>query len=148
MSSLRTYRVLPAAAGAWFLVVALLGRLPQAMSQIGVLLLITSTTGSLAAGGAAAATLALGQASGGPVVGRIADQHGHRMVGLATAVLQVVTLCVLVAVAASAAPVGLVVRRGVPRRRDRTAGGCAGAGPMGRQWSTMAGCPPRRSAPR
>ena len=75
------------------------------MSQIGVLLLITSTTGSLAAGGGAAATLALGQASGGPVVGKVADRSGHRLIGLATAVLQVATLCALVAVAASGAPV-------------------------------------------
>ena len=105
MSSLRAYRAPPAAAGAWFLVVALLGRLPQAMSQIGVLLLISSTTGSLAAGGGAAATLALGQAGGGPVVGRIADRTGHRRIGLATAVLQTVALCALVAVASSGAPV-------------------------------------------
>lgn len=106
MSALRSYRALPAAAGWWFLVVGLLGRLPQAMSQIGVLLLITSTTDSLAAGGAAAATLALGQATGGPVVGKLADSTGHRRVGLATAVLQVLALCTLVAVAASGAAVG------------------------------------------
>lgn len=106
MSALRAYRALPDAAGVWFLVVALLGRLPQAMSQIGVLLLVTGTTGSLAAGGAAAATLALGQASGGPVVGRLADRTGHRTVGLVTAVLQVVALGSLVAVAASGLPAG------------------------------------------
>jgi MFS family permease len=106
MTSLRAYRALPDAAGIWFLVVALLGRLPQAMSQIGVLLLITSTTGSLAAGGGAAATLALGQAGGGPIVGRLADRTGHRRIGLVTAVLQSVALCALVAVAASDASVG------------------------------------------
>lgn len=105
MTSLRAYRALPAAAGVWFLVVALLGRLPQAMSQIGVLLLITSTTGSLASGGAAAATLALGQATGGPVVGRLADRTGHRRVGLVVAVAQVAAIGALVAVAGAGAPV-------------------------------------------
>ena len=129
MSSLRAYRALPDAAGAWFLVVALLGRLPQAMSQIGVLLLITSTTGSLAAGGGAAATLALGQASGGPVVGRVADRSGHRLVGLATAVLQVVTLCAPRGGRSVGGAGRVVVRRGVPRRRDRSAGRGAGARP-------------------
>lgn len=132
MSALRAYRALPAASGVWFLVVALLGRLPSAMSQIGSLLLVSHTTGSLAAGGASAATLALGQAIGGPVVGRLADRTGHRTVGAVIAVLQVIAIVGLVALAnadaalpavlASGFVVGLTVPQIGPLARARWSG--------------------------
>lgn len=132
MTALRSYRALPAASGWWFLLVALLGRLPSAMSQIGALLLVSSTTGSLAAGGATAATLALGQAVGGPVVGRLADRTGHRRVGVVLAVLQALAIVALVALAgagaalpavlAAALLVGLTVPQVGPLARARWSG--------------------------
>lgn len=132
MSALRAYRALPAASGVWFLVLALLGRLPAAMGQIGSLLLVSTATGSLAAGGAAAAALALGQALGGPLVGWVADRTGHRVVGLVTAMAQVVALVLLVRAAGSdvslalvftaAFGVGLTVPQVGPLARARWAG--------------------------
>ncbi len=109
MTALRAYRSLPATAGVWFLMVGLLGRLPAAMLQIGTLLLVAAETGSLAAGGAAAAALALGQALGGPLVGRLADARGHRVVGLTTSVAQVVTIVALVLTSSSGAPLPAVL---------------------------------------
>jgi hypothetical protein len=136
VTALRAYRALPAASGVWFLVVALLGRLPSAMSQIGSLLLVSHTTGSLAAGGATAATLALGQAIGGPVVGRLADRTGHRTVGAVIAVLQVIAIVGLVALANADAPLpavlasGFVVGLTVPQ-----------IGPLARaRWSGLIAC--------
>ncbi|WP_405862532.1 MFS transporter [Streptomyces sp. NBC_00090] len=63
--------------------VSFLGRLPTAMCQLGSLLLVAETSGSLATAGLAGGALAAGQTVAGPVIGRLADGHGQRGVVLA-----------------------------------------------------------------
>ena len=59
MSPIASYRRLFSVAGPAYVVTAFLARLPLAMSQMGALLLVSHTTGSYAAGGLAAGTLAV-----------------------------------------------------------------------------------------
>ena len=66
MSPLTSYRRLLALAGPLYVVVAFLGRLPLAMSQLGTLLLVSGATGSYGAGGASAGALAVANAVGAP----------------------------------------------------------------------------------
>jgi MFS family permease len=80
-----TYARLPRLAGPWFLPVAFLARLPFSMLTIGTLLLVTTSTGSVALGGLASAATALGTALGGPAQGAVADRVGQRRVVLACA---------------------------------------------------------------
>ncbi|OLT54041.1 MFS transporter [Cellulosimicrobium sp. CUA-896] len=79
------YARLPRLAGRWFLPVAFLARLPFSMLTIGTLLLVTSSTGSVALGGLASAAAALGTAVGGPAQGAVADRVGQRRVVLVCA---------------------------------------------------------------
>ncbi|MDH6119989.1 MFS transporter [Kitasatospora sp. GAS204B] len=74
-----------------------LGRLPAAMCAIGTLLMVSQQTGSVWRGSAVAGALALGQATGGPVVGRTADRHGQRRVGLVAAGVNALAILALVA---------------------------------------------------
>ncbi|MGW2395045.1 MFS transporter [Kitasatospora sp. NPDC001664] len=73
-----------------------LGRLPNAMCPIGALLLVTHDTGSVWRGSAATGVLALGQAAGGPLVGRLADRHGQRRIGLPAALVNALAILGLV----------------------------------------------------
>ena len=52
MSPIASYRRLLSLAGAGYVIVAFLGRLPLAMSQLGTLLLVSDATGRYTAGGA------------------------------------------------------------------------------------------------
>lgn len=129
MSPLASYRHLLALAGPRFVLVAFLGRLPLAMSQMGTLLLVSATTGSYGAGGAAAGALAVANAVGSPVAGALADRHGQRPVVLVQSVLGAAGLAALVVVAdagAGAAPLvvtaaatGLVLPQVGPLARVR-----------------------------
>ncbi|BFV56123.1 MFS transporter [Kitasatospora sp. CMC57] len=74
-----------------------LGRLPNAMCPIGALLLVTHNSGSVWRGSAATGLLAIGQAVGGPLVGRLADRHGQRPIGLLTAAVNTLAILALVA---------------------------------------------------
>src|SRR5690606_33652085 len=85
-----------------FLPVAFLARLPFSMLTIGTLLLVSSTTGSVAMGGLASAATALGTALGGPTQGALADRVGQRRVLLVAVPL------------ATFAVVGLVLAAPVP----------------------------------
>src|SRR6478609_1738282 len=78
--TLATYGELPRLAGKAFLPIAFLARLPFSMITIGTLLLVTTTTGSLALGGLASAAAAVGTALGGPTQGSLADRIGQRKV--------------------------------------------------------------------
>ncbi len=59
---------------------AVAARLPHGMFSISVLVHVASATDSYAVAGVCAAVLALGQALGGPLSGRMADRHGQTVV--------------------------------------------------------------------
>ncbi|MFF0218855.1 MFS transporter [Streptomyces vinaceus] len=109
---------------------AFLARLPAALCPIGTLLLINERDG-IGDAGAVAAALWLGQALGGPVIGRLADRRGHRpvllaacganaaaLVALVTAVLGALPLAAQLAFAVAA---GLTVPQVGPLARARWA---------------------------
>ncbi|MCD9155202.1 MFS transporter [Aeromicrobium duanguangcaii] len=62
--------------------VAFLGRIPLAMSQMGVLLLVAQATGRYGIAGATAGALAVANAAGSPFFGALADRIGQRPVVL------------------------------------------------------------------
>ncbi|MGW6704119.1 MFS transporter [Streptomyces sp. NPDC054956] len=73
-----------------------LARLPAALCPIGTLMLVNERDG-IGEAGTVAAALWLGQALGGPVIGRLADRHGHRPVLLVACAANAVVLLALVA---------------------------------------------------
>ncbi|GAA2082803.1 MFS transporter [Streptomyces albiaxialis] len=89
-----------------------LGRLPTAMCQLGTLLLVARTSGSLATAGLVGGALAAGQTVGGPYVGRLADRLGQRPVVLAASLLDACAVAALVAAALGRAPTGALVALG------------------------------------
>ncbi len=109
MSPLASYRRLFSLAGPLYVLVAFLGRLPLAMSQMGALLLVAGATGSYAAGGLSAGALAVANAVCSPVAGALADRRGQRPVVLLQSLAGGLALGVLVALTVSGSPVGVVV---------------------------------------
>ncbi len=97
MSPVASYRHLFSLTGPLYVVVAFLGRLPLAMSQLGVLLLVSGVTGSYGAGGATAGALAVANAIGAPVAGALTDRLGQRPVLLVQSVVGSLGLFALVA---------------------------------------------------
>jgi MFS family permease len=94
------YRAVLARPGALRLLsTALLGRMPQGMSSLAVLLLVRQATHSYAAAGAAVGAGALAGALCGPLLGRLIDRVGRRMVVGPASALQA---CVYVAFALAA----------------------------------------------
>ncbi len=97
VSAIAAYRALLRIVGPAYILVAFLGRIPLAMSQLGVLVLVSSELDSYGTGGAAAGILAIANAIGSPIAGALADRIGQRPVvlvqslvgaaGLATVVL-------------------------------------------------------------
>ena len=106
MSPLDSYRRLFGLTGPAYVVVAFLARLPLAMSQLGILLLVAGTTGSFGAGGAAAGALAVANALGAPVWGGWADRFGQRRVVALQSVVGTAGLSALLVIANSPAPWG------------------------------------------
>ena len=92
MSTRSAYRLLPRVAGPGLLVIAFLARLPAAMAPLGVIVLVSSVTGSLSQAGLATAALGIGAAIGGPVTGWLTDVAGQRIIGLATALVSAAAL--------------------------------------------------------
>lgn len=80
MSVLSSYRTLFGLTGPTYVVVAFLARLPLAMSQMGVLLLVAGVSGSYGAGGASAGALAVTNAIASPLAGALTDRIGQRLV--------------------------------------------------------------------
>jgi MFS family permease len=83
---------------------ALLGRLPQGMSSLAVLLLVRAATHSYAAAGIAVGASAFATAAGSPLQGRLVDGHGRVRVLLPVAVGQFAALVALVVAAHARAP--------------------------------------------
>lgn len=98
MSPLASYRRLLQLAGPTYVLVAFVGRLPLAMSQLGTLLLVATSSGSYGLGGLSAGALAVANAVGAPVAGTLADRVGQRHVVLAQSLLGAAGLAALVAV--------------------------------------------------
>ncbi|MFJ1869326.1 MFS transporter [Streptomyces sp. NPDC088097] len=128
------FRAVFALGGTALPVYAFLARLPAALCPIGTLLLINQRDG-IGEAGAVAASLWLGQALGGPVIGRLADRRGHRPVLLAACVANAAVLAALVAAVLGGLPLaarmGLAVAAGltVPQ-----------VGPLARaRWARLAG---------
>ncbi|NHC21987.1 MFS transporter [Nocardioides sp. IC4_145] len=129
MTPLASYRRLLAIAGPTYVVVAFLGRLPLAMSQLGTLLLVSTATDSYGLGGLSAGALAVANALGAPVAGAVADRTGQRPVVLVQSLLGAAGLASLVAVVhadatapfvvATAALTGLVLPQVGPLARVR-----------------------------
>ncbi len=76
------YRQVIGLTGALLPAMSFLGRLPTATIQMGSVLLVAETSGSLGTGGAVGCALALGQVAMGPYLGRLADRRGQRPVVL------------------------------------------------------------------
>ncbi|MFJ6079952.1 MFS transporter [Streptomyces sp. NPDC092369] len=91
------YRSLLRVPGAGFFPLGFLARLPYATSTLATLILVRAASGGYAFAGLAAAVQGVATAVGGPVVGALSDRHGHRCVGAATAVANVVALTGLIA---------------------------------------------------
>ncbi len=108
MSARTSYRSLFAVTGPRFLTLSFLARLPAAMAPLGVIMLVVATTGSFARAGIATATLGVGAAVGGPVLGRLTDRHGQRVPGLVAALVNAAALVAVVVAVLASAPLLLV----------------------------------------
>ncbi|MCX4745374.1 MFS transporter [Kitasatospora sp. NBC_01287] len=106
MSAVGKFRTAVDLTGSQVLAWSFLGRLPAAMGPIGTLLMVTQQTGSVWRGSAVTGALALGQAIGGPLVGRAADRRGQRRVGLLAAGVNTAALLALVAASQGGAALG------------------------------------------
>ncbi|MGW1209317.1 MFS transporter [Streptomyces sp. NPDC002499] len=91
------YRSLLRVPGAGFFPLGFLARLPYATSTLATLILVRAASGSYAFAGLAAAAQGVATAVGGPVLGALSDRHGHRSVGVAAAVANIVALTGLIA---------------------------------------------------
>jgi MFS family permease len=75
---------------------ALIGRLPQGMSSLAILLLVHSHTGSYVAAGIAVGAFAFATAASAPVEGRLVDRYGRRRVLVPSAIGQAMAFVGLV----------------------------------------------------
>ena len=138
MSPIDSYRRLFNLTGTTYVAVAFLARMPLAMSQLGILLLVAGQTGSYGAGGFCAGALAVANAVGAPLWGSRADRLGQRRVvafqSLAGAAALIVVLLVVHAglpwavAAAASAVTGLLLPQIGPLARVRWRPITAGAG--------------------
>ena len=104
MSTLTAYRALVQHTSVGYLIANFIARLPLAMSQIGVLLLVSGLTGSYGAGGACAGALAIANGAGSPWWGAMADRHGQRPILLVQTLGASAAFVVLLLVAHSPLP--------------------------------------------
>jgi MFS family permease len=88
---------------------ALVGRLPQGMSSLAILLLVRATTRSYAAAGIAVGGFAFACAAAAPIHGRLVDRFGRVRVLAPSAILQAVVLVGLVVAAAAPADAPVLV---------------------------------------
>ncbi|AWB91298.1 MFS transporter [Aeromicrobium chenweiae] len=104
MSAIAAYRALLRIVGPAYILVAFLGRIPLAMSQLGVLVLVSEATDSYGVGGAAAGILAVANAIGSPIFGSLSDRIGQRPVVLVQSLAGAAGLAGVVAVTDPDAP--------------------------------------------
>ncbi|MEU3063151.1 MFS transporter [Streptomyces subrutilus] len=97
VGTVNTYRKVIALTGPLLPFVSFFARLPVAMSQFGSVLLVARTSGSIATAALVGGALSCGQVFCGPVLGRLADRHGQRVVVLAAAAVNAVATAALVA---------------------------------------------------
>ncbi|MGW4908690.1 MFS transporter [Streptomyces sp. NPDC004270] len=107
------YRSLLRVAGVGFFPLGFLARLPYASAALATLVLLQSSTHSYAFAGLASATQSIATALGGPLLGTLADRHGHRRVGVLAALANIAAWAGLLAAshgtrAAMLAAAGLV----------------------------------------
>jgi len=91
------------------LLCALVGRLPEAMVPLALLLLARAEHGSYATAGAVAGAFAVGAAAGGPVAGRAIDRLGQPTVLVVVALARSAALLGIVLVAPSSLPLAAVL---------------------------------------
>ncbi len=108
VSAVAAYRALLRIVGPAYIFVAFLGRIPLAMSQLGVLVLVSSTTGRYGAGGVAAGILAVANALGSPLAGALADRIGQRPVVLVQSLVGAAGLVAIVLVTQPGASMALI----------------------------------------
>jgi MFS family permease len=88
---------------------ALLGRLPQGMSTLAILLLVRGATHSYAAAGVAVGADAFASAALAPLQGRLVDRFGRAKVLAPAALAQAVVLIALALAGAGGAPAGVLI---------------------------------------
>ncbi|WP_069711875.1 MFS transporter [Curtobacterium sp. ER1/6] len=91
-------------AGRWYFPIAFIARLPFAMMVVGVLTLVVASRDSVALGGINSASVGIGSAVFGPLVGAAADRFGQRAVLVPVGLANAVLLGVLPLVVAGTAP--------------------------------------------
>ncbi|MFZ0090516.1 MAG: MFS transporter [Solirubrobacteraceae bacterium] len=107
---LHRYRSVLAAPGcARVFATALLGRLPQGMSSLAILLLVRAATHSYATAGVAVGAFAFACAASAPLQGRLVDRFGRGRILLPSALLEGVALSGLVVAAANRPPAAALV---------------------------------------
>ncbi|MDX3851927.1 MFS transporter [Streptomyces sp. AK02-01A] len=87
-----------------FSAAGLIGRLPLAMTSIGVVTMISQLTGRYGLAGALSATMAMSAAALGPQISRLVDRHGQRRVLRPTTLISVVSIAGLLLCAQQSAP--------------------------------------------
>ncbi|GAB5077259.1 MFS transporter [Arthrobacter sp. AD-310] len=97
---------LPRLAGRSFIPLGLFARLPLAMLTVGTLTMVTSVSGSYAAGGTAAGAVGIGSALGAPLLGALADRRGQRPVLIASAASNTAAVLALILASVLLGPAG------------------------------------------
>ncbi|MER5782644.1 MFS transporter [Streptomyces mobaraensis] len=94
----------------------LIGRLPNGMAPVAILLLVTDQGGTLSLGGSLCALYGLASAAGQPLLGRMVDRRGQSLVTSTAVIVTTISLVLLPLVNAAAQPglaAGLVALAGL-----------------------------------
>ena len=103
---LKPYRELFTAPGAWaFSLAGFVARMPISMISIGIVLLVSNTTGSYGTAGAVSATSAFVTALAGPQIARLVDRLGQAQVALPALAVFGASMVIFLSCAETGAPV-------------------------------------------